>query len=175
MGATILINGMNATASPLASQTPDACTSHNPILAAKMLLVSTAIFAGAALLIYSIYSLIIYIRRRYYGPQYHYYVEFNRAMLDMKALIELGNRTENIYPEMFNGFDTKSHILFYFRHIDKANKIGQLPPREDLEGGGIWHPILVDVIEREFEKQEFVVVPSSLRGHRSNMTGTVRI
>jgi hypothetical protein len=96
-------------------------------------------------------------------------------MLDMKALIDLGNRTENIYADMSNGFDTKNHTLYYFRHIDKVNKIGVLPPYEEFGGGGIWHPILVDVIEAEFEKQEFAVVPSSLLGHRSNLTGTVRI
>ena len=176
MNSTILINGMDAIVSPLTSYTTDACTSHNPIWTAKSLLVSTAICVGAALLIYSIYSIVIYVRHRYRDPYDHFYDELFRLMVDIKALVDLGNRTNDLFPDAVYGYgyDTKAHILWSFRHIDKIYKNGQLPPIEELEGEGArnWPPLLFDVIDGEKSGElKLVAVPSSRGVDRSRVTG----
>jgi hypothetical protein len=134
MNITILINGTSAKVSPPTSYTADVCTAYSPMLTARSFLVSAAICAGAALLIFLIHCLVIYCCRKYQSLQDHYYQEFYRFMMDLKALIDLGNRTKDIYIGTVSDFDTKAHIIYMFQHIDKIDVNREFPLLKSLEG-----------------------------------------
>jgi hypothetical protein len=97
-------------------------------------------------------------------------------MVNIKALIDLGNRTHGLFGDVDdNGYDTKAHILWSFRHIDKINKDGQSPPLWELQAGD-WSPLLFDVIEEEMSGElRLVAVRSSLGVDRRRLTGPVQI
>jgi hypothetical protein len=65
----------------------------------------------------------------------------------MKEIIELGEQTEGLYAaNRNNNRMTRDHILYLFRHIDKLGKDGSLPPLSELDDGGIYAQMLVNVI-----------------------------
>jgi hypothetical protein len=54
--------------------------------------------------------------------------------MDLKALIDLGNRTKDIYIGTVSDFDTKAHIIYMFQHIDKIDVNREFPLLKSLEG-----------------------------------------
>jgi hypothetical protein len=112
--------------------------------------VSFGICVGAALLLSAAYFLVAYIRRRRQDPGGVYLRKFKRMILDMKEVIELGEKTEGLYANRNDNCMTRDHILYLFRHIDKLGKDGALPPLSELDDGGRYAQMLVNVIpERE--------------------------
>jgi len=61
-------------------------------------------------------------------------------------VIDLGEGTEGLYSHKTDDFRGREHILFLFRHIDRMEKVGPVPPREEFELHTLNASQLVDVI-----------------------------
>lgn len=77
-----------------------------------------------------------------------YLERFNELIYEMRELVELG-KTDEVRSTYSDGFNTKKHILFCFRHIDKLKEDGKFPGLWEM---GSRHGLrLLDVSEGKVE------------------------
>jgi hypothetical protein len=125
-----------------------------PILTAKSLYISFGICVIAGLLLYAMYSVAAYMKRRRQPLIRAYHDKFDRLMIEMKEVIDLGEKHPEFYGHRSDNFRTREHILYIFRHIDKMTKDGRMPHHHGLEGGGKYSVVLTEVIIPGFELEE---------------------
>lgn len=117
--------------------------SPTPIITAKTFFVSVSICLATALLIAVLSSFAMYIKHRIEDPERQFCRKLGLLMLDIKRVVELGEKNAGLYPGMYSSnFGVRDHILYMFRHIDKIPYKGTWP---DLGEAGIHAQALVDV------------------------------
>lgn len=117
-----------------------------PTITATSFFISAGICLGTCLLLHTLYRFAIYIKRRIRGPNERYCRKLGHLILDMKRVIHLGETTENLCPEMYNGnFGIRDHILYLFKHIDRIPLKGEWPTSADWGEEGQLPQALVDL------------------------------
>jgi hypothetical protein len=104
---------------------------------------SVGIFNGALLLFYALHLVLV---KFFLNPKRIYDWKFYNVIIDMKEVIRMGDTIPDLYNHRSDGFGTREHILFCFRHIDTIPSKGKWPnPREVLGQLAYSQPVLVDV------------------------------
>jgi hypothetical protein len=121
---------------------------------------SVGICTGALLLFYALRLVLLQLP----GPKrLYFHWKFHHAILDIKEVIRMGDTISGLYDHHKNGYDTRKHILFCFRHIDKIPSKGVWPDAREVLGELAYsQPVLADITWGvDVERRGQTVVESS--------------